>query len=113
MGARPISGHPIRDLLVAQWPSLVFLPAVALVLITLVGVTRWYDRRDAALRAGSAVSRARGPIVVRPVWLRAGQRPWRRRTTCDCSWHTMTPSPLPHTAPVRVAAASARTGAVR
>ena len=47
MGRGPSGSRPVLDLFVEQWPMLIFVPAVLILIAVLAGVTRWWDRRDA------------------------------------------------------------------
>ena len=94
MGPGPSGSRPVLDLFVEQWPLLIFVPAVLILVAVLAGVTRWWDRRDAqrsayttARRADAATGHevaARSPRIAR-----SRSRRWWRRTHCTCSWHTV------------------------
>jgi len=47
MGRGPSGSRPVLDLFVEQWPLLIFVPAVLILVAVLAGVTRWWDRWDA------------------------------------------------------------------
>jgi hypothetical protein len=84
MGRGANSGPDVLDVVLHQWPSLIFLPTVLVVVATLVGVTRWWDRRDEARATGTDEARVAG-TTARIRW-----RPrWRREAVCTCSWHTI------------------------
>jgi hypothetical protein len=84
MGRGANSGPDVLDVVLHQWPSLIFLPTVLVVVATLVGVTRWWDRRDEARVTGTDEARV-AARTARPRW-----RPrWRREAVCTCSWHTI------------------------
>ena len=94
--SRSVNGSPsVLDVVVAQWPSLVFVPAVLVLITVLVLVTRWWDRRDAAARLAEVVPlharrRPSAPPAARPSLVRSGRgmrRRWLGRTRCTCSWH--------------------------
>ena len=59
MGRGVNGGHPVLDVFIKQWPSLIFLPAILGLIVVLVAVTRWWDQRDkfALRREGSPPSR--------------------------------------------------------
>lgn len=95
MGRGPNGGGPVLDLFVEQWPMLVLVPAILILIAVLAGVTAWWDRRDAQ-RAGGTTARRTDARTVRTVaghsTRSAGSRirlGWRRRTRCTCSWHTV------------------------
>ena len=71
MGRGANGSHPVLDLLVTQWPSLILVPAVLCLIAVLAAVTRWWDGRDEARTTATNVL------------------PWRRRARCTCSWHTV------------------------
>ena len=58
MGRGPSGSRPVLDLFVEQWPLLIFVPAVLVLVAVLAGVTRWWDRRDAERSADTTVGRA-------------------------------------------------------
>jgi hypothetical protein len=98
MGRGANGSHPVQDLLIEQWPSLVLLPAVLVLLVVLIAVTRWWDQRDEArsaereARRVGNLSRPRAAEAITIARVRAvdrSRRPWRRRTRCTCSWHTV------------------------
>jgi hypothetical protein len=98
MGRGPSGSRPVLDLFVEQWPLLIFVPAVLILIAVLAGVTRWWDRRDAERSAETTARRAdtaTGPEVPARSPRAAGsrsRRQWRRRQTrCTCSWHTVQP----------------------
>ena len=86
---------PVLDLLAEQWPVLIFLPSVLLLVAVLALVTRRWDRRDAAARAQkrrAAAVASRPKATVAPS--RTSSRPavrstWWRRQRCTCSWCTV------------------------
>jgi hypothetical protein len=84
MGRSANDGPDVLDVVLHQWPSLIFLPTVLVVVATLVGVTRWWDRRDEARVTGTNEVRVAG-TTARARW----RPPWRREAVCTCSWHTM------------------------
>ncbi len=94
MGRGPSGSRPVLDLFVEQWPSLIFVPAVLLLVAVLAGVTGWWDRRDAE-RSAEATARRADAVPGHQVRARlartAGGRSRRRwwRTRCTCSWHTV------------------------
>ena len=95
MGHGPSGSRPVLDLFVEQWPMLIFVPAVLILVAVLAGVTRWWDRRDAERSAETTARRATPPRATRsphaprgPLGAEAAAR-WRRRTHCTCSWHTI------------------------
>ena len=95
MGRGPSGSRPVLDLFVEQWPLLIFVPAVLILVAVLAGVTRWWDRRDAqrstkatARRADGATGHAVAARFLRKTGSRSRRR-WRRRTRCTCSWHTV------------------------
>ena len=95
MGRGPSGSRPVLDLFVEQWPLLIFVPAVLLLVAVLARVTRWWDRRDAqrsaettARRADAATGREVAARSARTAGSRS-RRWWRRRTRCTCSWHTV------------------------
>lgn len=66
----------VLDVVLQQWPTTVFVPAILVLVSVLVGVTRWWDERDGMRVAGR---------TVREKW-----RPrWRRQKLCTCSWHSI------------------------
>src|SRR3954471_15139392 len=54
----PSGSRPVLDLFVEQWPLLIFVPAVLILIAVLAGVTRWWDRRDAERSADTTARRA-------------------------------------------------------
>ena len=96
MGRGPSGSRPVLDLFVEQWPLLIFVPAVLVLVAVLAGVTRWWDRRDAERSETTArrADAATGPEVAARSPRAAGSRSrrrWRRQTRCTCSWHTVRP----------------------
>ena len=95
MGRGPSGSRPVLDLFVEQWPLLIFVPAVLILVAVLAGVTRWWDRRDAQRSAETTARRAdaaTGHEVAARSPRTAGSRSrrrWSRRTHCTCSWHTV------------------------
>ena len=98
MGRGPSGSRPVLDLFVEQWPLLIFVPAVLILVAVLAGVTRWWDRRDAersaettARRADAATGHEVTARSPRTAGSRSRRRWWRRwrRTHCTCSWHTV------------------------
>jgi hypothetical protein len=92
MGRGPSGSRPVLDLFVEQWPMLIFVPAVLILVAVLAGVTRWWDRRDAERPAETTAWRAEiatGREFAAPVARTTGSRSRRRwgRTRCTCSWH--------------------------
>ena len=94
MGRGPSGSRPVLDLFVEQWPLLIFVPAVLILIAVLAGVTRWWDRRDAKRSADTTARRVdatAGPEVAarfaRPAESRSRRR-WRR-ARCTCSWHAV------------------------
>jgi hypothetical protein len=74
---RGAKGSPtVLDAVVHHWPSLIFVPAILVLIVVLVSITRWWDRRD-----GMLVTEKK----MRDGW-RLG---WRRKARCTCSWHTI------------------------
>jgi hypothetical protein len=95
MGRGPSGSRPVLDLFVEQWPMLIFVPVVLILIAVLAGVTRWWDRRDAERSAATAARRADAATghevaarFARTVGSRSRRR-WWRRTRCTCSWHTV------------------------
>ena len=95
MGRGPSGSRPVLDLFVEQWPMLIFVPVVLILIAVLAGVTRWWDRRDAqrstkatARRADGATGHEVAARSLRTTGSRSRRR-WRRRTRCTCSWHTV------------------------
>ena len=95
MGRGPSGSRPVLDLFVEQWPLLIFVPAVLILVAVLAGVTRWWDRRGAERSAETTARRAdaaTGHEVTARSPRTAGSRSrrrWSRRTRCTCSWHTV------------------------
>ena len=94
MGRGPSGSRPVLDLFVEQWPLLIFVPAVLILVAVLAGVTRWWDRRDAQRSAETTrrADAATGHEVTARSPRTAGSRSrrrWSRRTHCTCSWHTV------------------------
>ena len=98
MGRGVNRNHPVPDVFIEQWPSLIFLPAILGLIVALVAVTRWWDQRDKsrlaekeARRADASARPTRDEVITRPP-PRPGdrrRRRWRQRPRCDCSWHTI------------------------
>ena len=95
MGRGPSGSRPVLDLFVEQWPLLIFVPAVLILVAVLAGVTRWWDRRDAersadmtTRRAGAATGHEVAASSPRTAGSRSRRR-WSQRTRCTCSWHTV------------------------
>jgi hypothetical protein len=42
--------HPVLAVFLHYWPTLVFLPALLVLVTSLALLTRWWDRRDEAQR---------------------------------------------------------------
>jgi hypothetical protein len=61
MGRGPSGSRPVLDVFVEQWPLLVFVPAVLILVAVLAGVIRWWDRRDAERQHEVAVLRRTNP----------------------------------------------------
>ena len=95
MGRGPSGSRPLLDLFVEQWPLLIFVPAVLILVAILAGLTGWWDRRDAKRSADTTARRAdaaTGHEVTARSPRIAGSRSRRRlsrRTHCTCSWHTV------------------------
>ena len=98
MGRGSNGGRPVLDLFIEQWPMLIFVPAVVVVLVALVAVTAWWDRRDRSClpekesrRAGVVLAPSSNKVVVPSTRRSSGmsRSGWRWRTRCNCSWHTM------------------------
>jgi hypothetical protein len=97
MGRGVNGGHPVLDVFIKQWPSLIFLPAILGLIVVLVAVTRWWDQRDKSRFAEKEARRADAParptgdevIASPPPPGDRSRRRWRRRSRCDCSWHTI------------------------
>src|SRR3954447_3678486 len=94
MGRGPSGSRPVLDLFVEQWPLLIFVPAVLILVAVLAGVTRLWDRRDAERSAETTARRADATTGLevaarspRSAESRSRLR-WWRRTRCTCSWHT-------------------------
>ena len=75
MGRGVNGGHPVLDVFIKQWPSLIFLPAILGLIVVLVAVTRWWDQRHKARPAGVTAlpiprqrQRRSSSILVRPAW---------------------------------------------
>src|SRR4051812_49648915 len=92
MGRGPSGSRPVLDLFVEQWPLLIFVPAVLVLVAVLAGVTRWWDRRGAGRSAGPTSRRGGappGPPGGAPPPRGAGgpsRRPWwRRQNPRTCS----------------------------
>ena len=64
------------EIVLHHWPLLIFMPAVLVLLVALIAVTRWWDLRD-GMRVAEKTVRDKW-------WLRR-----RRVEVCTCSWHTM------------------------
>ena len=95
MGRGPSGSRPVLDLFVEQWPMLIFVPAILILLAVLAGVTRWWDRRDAQRSAKTTARRADAAtgheVDARPARTIGGRDrgQWGRRTRCTCCWHTV------------------------
>ena len=95
MGRGPSGSRPVLDLFVEQWPLLIFVPAVLILVAVLAGVTRWWDWRDAERSAETTARRADvatgHEVSARFAWTAGSRsrRHWWRRTRCTCSWHTV------------------------
>jgi hypothetical protein len=95
MGRVPSGSRSVLDLFVEQWPLLIFVPAVLILVAVLAGVTRWWDGRDAERSAETTARRAdaaTGHEVAARSSQTAGSRSrrrWWRQTRCTCSWHTV------------------------
>lgn len=76
----------VLDVVLHQWPSLIYLPTVVVLVATLVGVTGWWDRRDDARR--DEVRRAGARVSEKKVRTLPRLR-WRRQDVCTCSWHSI------------------------
>src|SRR5215212_1347862 len=61
MGRGVNGGKPVLDVFLAQWPTLIFLPAILVLVVVLVTVTRWWDRRDESRLAEKEARRAGTP----------------------------------------------------
>ena len=88
MGRGPSGSRPVLDLFVEQWPLLIFVPAVLILVAVLAGLTRWWDRRDAE-RAADTTARRADAAAVHEVAARSprtagsrSRRRWLRRTRC-------------------------------
>ena len=95
MGRGSSGSRPVLDLFVEQWPMLIFVPAILILIAVLAGVTRWWDRRDAE-RSAKTTSRRADAATGHDVGTRSARtagggspRRWWRRTHCTCSWHTV------------------------
>jgi hypothetical protein len=95
MGRGPSGSRPVLDLFVEQWPLLIFVPAVLILIAVLAGLTRWWDRRDAE-RSAEPTARQADATAGHEVAARSprtggsrNRRRWRQRTRCTCSWHTV------------------------
>jgi hypothetical protein len=76
MGRSAKGDTSVLDVVLQEWPILIYVPLVLVLLGVLVGVTRWWDERD-----GMRTTEKK----VRDAW-----RPrWRRQAVCTCSWHTI------------------------
>jgi len=113
MGRGPSGSRPVLDLFVEQWPLLIFVPAVLILIAVLAGVTRWWDRRDAERSADTTARRAdaaTGPEVAARSPRAAGSRSrrqwWRRQlaapvpgTPSDQRWASRPPGEPRQTPP--------------
>jgi hypothetical protein len=104
MGRGPSSSRPVLDLFVEQWPMLIFVPAILILITVLAGVTRWWDRRDAQWTAARTrrADAATGHEVATPsprTTGRPSRRRWWRRRHCTCSWHNVRMEMVEPTAP--------------
>ena len=95
MGRGPSGSRPVLDLFVEQWPMLIFVPAILILIAVLAGVTRWWDNRDTqrsarttSRRADAAPGHEAGTRSARTAGGGRSRR-WWRRTHCTCSWHTI------------------------
>jgi hypothetical protein len=88
MGRGVNGDHPVLDVIIEQWPSLIFLPAILGLIVALVAVTRWWDQRDKSRLADEEARRADAPArptrdeVITPPPPRPGDRRrhrWRQR----------------------------------
>ena len=97
MGRGVNGAHPVLDAFIKQWPSLIFLPAILGLIVVLVAVTRWWDQRDKsrfadteARRTDATASPTPDEVIAPPPRPgRRSRRRWRRRSRCECSWHTI------------------------
>src|SRR4051794_41721751 len=95
MGRGPSGSRPVLDLFVEQWPLLIFVPAVLILIAVLAGVTRWWDRRDAersaepTARQADATAGHEGAARSPRTGGGRSRRPWRQRTRRTCSSHTV------------------------
>ena len=95
MGRGPSGSRTVLDLFVEQWPLLILVPAVLILVAVLACFTRWWDRRDAERSAETTARRsdaATGHQVAGRFPRTPGSRSrrrWWRRTRCTCSWHTV------------------------
>jgi hypothetical protein len=92
----------VLAVVVHQWPSLLFVPAVVVLLLVLIGVTRAWDRRD-RVRLADQVAGPRGATPAPPRGSGVRRR-WWPQPRCRCSWHTG------RLGPARAVATSARRG---
>jgi len=113
MGRGPSGSRPVLDLFVEQWPLLIFVPAVLILIAVLAGVTRWWDRRDAE-RSAEPTARQADVTAGHEVAARSprtgGSRSRRRPGDAGCSRWTARPcavrdaahdptAPAPHPRP--------------
>lgn len=93
MGRGSSGSRSLLDLFVEQWPMLILVPAVLVLLAVLAGVTRWWDRRDAQRSAGTPRAEVVTGHVVAARSVRTAasrrRRRWSLRTRCTCSWHAV------------------------
>jgi hypothetical protein len=74
---RGANGSPtVLDVVLDLWTVLIFVPAILVLIVVLVGITRWWDRRD-----GMLVTEKKARATWRPRL--------RRRAVCTCSWHSI------------------------
>ena len=76
MGRSAKGDTSVLDVVLQEWPILIYVPLVLVLLGVLVGVTRWWDGRD-----GMRTTEKKARDAWRPRW--------RRQAVCTCSWHTI------------------------
>lgn len=76
MGRGPNGSPSVLEVVLQQWPLLIFVPAILIVVVVLVGITRWWDLRD-------------GMRVTEKTVRDTRRFRWRREERCTCSWHTI------------------------